>query len=233
MKLGLQGSPPVGILLIDKPSGLTSHDVVYKVRKKTGVKRVGHAGTLDPLATGLLIILVGREFTKRQTEFLKQDKEYLCRVQLGVETDTYDIDGQITKKAEWEEISRVTQEDLEKVLENFRGEIIQTVPAYSAVKVKGEKLYQKARKGEINKEDLPSRKVSIKELELMEFEKNDRKQEVFSTIKVECGSGTYIRSLVHDIGQKLGVGATVSSLRRTSIGEHRLEDAVSLQSFVA
>lgn len=233
MEFGLKGNPPAGILLIDKPTGITSHDVVYRVRKKTGVRKVGHAGTLDPLATGLLIILVSREFTKKQTQFLKQDKEYICEAQLGIETDSYDVDGQIVKEEAWEKIDKICQEDFEKVLNQFRGEISQTVPAFSAVKVKGEKLYQKARRGEIDKKALPSRQVIIKELELLEFEKDVENRTLFFKIRVFCSSGTYIRSLAHDIGQELGVGATVSQLRRTKIGDLSIGDAVSLQSFVA
>lgn len=215
MKFELKGDPLAGILLIDKPSGMTSHDVVNQVRKKTKVKRVGHAGTLDPLATGLLIVLVGREFTKRQAEFMKLDKEYICEAQLGVETDTYDVDGKVVKKANWEEVKKITKKKLQQVLDSFRGEITQIVPAYSAVKIKGEKLYEKARRGKINKKDLPSRQVEIKELELIEFNQ-DRG---FFKIRVVCSSGTYIRSLVHDIGLELGVGSTVNQLRRTKIGE--------------
>ena len=233
MEIGLSGNPPSGILLIDKPTGITSHDVVYQVRNKTGVRKVGHTGTLDPLATGLLIILVGREFTRRQSEFLKQDKEYLCKIQLGLETDSYDVDGQITKEVSWKELEKISQLDLEKVLDKFKGEIIQIVPAFSAVKVKGQKLYEKARRGEIDKNDLPSRKVNIKELELIDFKKDEESQTIFFNIKVACSSGTYIRSIAHDVGQELGVGATVSELRRTKIGEFKLEIAATLQSFVA
>lgn len=225
MKIGLSGNPLAGILLIDKPTGVTSHDVVNQVRRQTGVRRVGHAGTLDPLATGLLIILVGREFTKKQSKFLKQDKEYLGEVQLGVETDSYDVDGKIVKEASWNELEKIAQPDLEKVLEKFRGEITQTVPAYSAVKVKGQKLYEKARRGEINQQDLPSREVNIKELKLIDFKKDEKNQQIFFTIKVACSSGTYIRSLAHDIGQELKVGAMVSNLRRTKIGQLGVEDA--------
>lgn len=233
MEFGLKGNPPAGILLIDKPTGITSHDVVYRVRKKTGVSKVGHAGTLDPLATGLLIMLVGREFTKKQTQFLKQDKEYVCEAQLGIETDSYDVDGQIVKEETWGKIDKISQEDLEKVLNQFRGEISQTVPAFSAVKVKGEKLYQKARRGEIDKKSLPSRQVIIKELELLEFKKDVENRTLFFKIRVFCSSGTYVRSLTHDIGQELGAGATVSQLRRTKIGDLSISDAISLQSFVA
>ncbi len=215
----------MGILLIDKPVGITSHDVVYRVRRKTGVKKVGHAGTLDPLATGLLIILVGREFTKRQTEFLKQDKEYWCEVRLGVETDSYDLEGQVIGETDWQELENISQLDIENVLNKFRGEILQVVPAFSAIKIKGQKLYEKARRGEINKKDLPSRKVKIKKLELIDFSKDKNHKTIFFTIKVACSSGTYIRSLAHDIGQSLGVGAIVSQLRRTKIGDFSVKDA--------
>jgi tRNA pseudouridine55 synthase len=227
MSFPLKGSPPAGILLIDKSTGMTSHDVVNIVRRQTGVRRVGHAGTLDPLATGLLIVLVGREFTKKQSEFMKLDKEYLCTAKLGIKTDTYDIDGQVISKASWDEVKKITQVNLEKVLENFRGEIEQTVPAYSAVKIKGEKLYEKARKGETKKEDLPKRKVNIKELELIDFSKDEIKQATSFTLRVACSSGTYIRSLIHDIGQQLKVGAMVKELRRTKIGDLDAKDAIS------
>ena len=231
MKIGLSGNPPRGILLIDKPSGITSHDVVHQVRKKTDVKRVGHAGTLDPLATGLLIILVGREFTKRQSEFLNLDKGYVCEVQLGIETDTYDIDGEVIKRAQKEELVKISQQDLENVLEKFRGSITQTVPPFSAVKVEGEKLYHKARRGQIDNQNLPQREIEILGLKLLDFKKSQ--QTIFFMIEVVCSSGTYIRSLAHDLGQELKVGATVTSLRRTSIGKYKIEEAITLQSFVA
>src|SRR5690349_19846866 len=122
---------PDSILLIDKPPGMTSHDVVNIVRRRKNVKRVGHAGTLDPLASGLLIVLVGREATVRQPEFMKLDKVYECTAQLGIETDTYDHDGKMTATAEWADVAKVTHEQLEKVLEKFQGSITQTVPVYS------------------------------------------------------------------------------------------------------
>ncbi|MBU0576718.1 hypothetical protein KJ654_03590, partial [Patescibacteria group bacterium] len=113
MELGLKGDPPAGILLIDKPTGMTSHDVVDKVRKKTSVVKVGHTGTLDPLATGILIILVSREFTKRQSEFLKLDKEYVCMARLGIETDTYDIEGKVVGRAKQKKLGEIAEKDLE------------------------------------------------------------------------------------------------------------------------
>ncbi len=216
------------VLLIDKPTGMTSHDVVAIIRKKTGVKRVGHAGTLDPLATGLLILLVGREATKRQDEFLKQDKKYECTARLGLATDTYDSDGKVLTTAEWQEVEKITQKDIEKALKQFVGEIEQTVPVYSAVKIKGQKLYNKARKGTVDIAALPSRRVHIYSAELDNVQK-DETQKIFEIkIAVHCSSGTYIRSLVHDLGQVLGVGATVTALRRTQIGALMIDDAVPL-----
>lgn len=221
MQVGLKGEPPAGILLIDKPTGWTSHDVVNKIRRLLKVKKVGHAGTLDPLATGLLVVLVGREFTKRQAEFLKQDKEYECLALLGVETDTYDVDGQVVKSAETDLVAEITQEQVEEVLEKYRGKILQTVPSFSAVRVKGEKLYEKARRGD--KVELPQREVEIKELELIAFKDGQCK------LKIACSSGTYVRSLVHDIGQDLGIGATVKKLMRTKIGAFSVDQAQTIK----
>jgi tRNA pseudouridine55 synthase len=217
-----------GILLIDKPKTWTSHDVVAKIRHLTGVKTVGHAGTLDPLATGLLIVLVGKQYTKRQTEFLKMDKEYVCTARLGMETDTYDTDGQILKTATWSELKEISQEQLQQALLQFVGVINQTVPAYSAVKVKGKKLYNLARQDKVDLTTLPQRQVNIYELQLIETLKDETKQQFTLTIKVKCSSGTYIRSLVHDLGQKLGVGACVTELRRTHIGSYSIDQSVQL-----
>jgi tRNA pseudouridine55 synthase len=202
--------------------------VVNRVRRATGVKRVGHAGTLDPLATGLLILLVGREFTKRQSEFLKQDKEYICTAQLGIVTDTYDSQGQTLSQADWDEVAKITRADLAGALENFRGQINQAVPAYSAVKIAGEKLYQKARRGKPLPAELPVRQVNITQLQLLDFQQDLESQILAFTIQVSCSSGTYIRSLIHDIGQQLRVGATVTALRRTKIGQLSVDQAISL-----
>lgn len=218
--------PSSGIVLIDKPSGITSHDVVDQVRRATGVKRIGHAGTLDPLATGLLIILISREFTKQQSKFLKQDKQYLVTGRLGIVTDSYDIDGQVLKEANKQEVEKITKEDIETALQSFKGEITQTVPAYSAVKVKGKKLYELARKDKINLKKLPQRQVTIQSIKLMKI--NKEKGEF--TLQIDCSSGTYIRSLVHDLGEKLGTGATVVQLRRTKIGKMKVEDGVRLKN---
>lgn len=216
-----------GIVLIDKPQGWTSHDVVAKVRRLTGVKRVGHAGTLDPLATGLLIVLVGREFTKKQDMFMKQEKEYMVTGRLGITTDSYDLDGQVTARSEWRGVKQIDRSQLEATLPLFLGEIDQQVPAFSAVKVQGKKLYELARR-KANIADLPVRKVVNKELELLNVTTNDETSEATFSLRVVCSSGTYIRSLVHDIGQKLKVGATVTHLRRTRIGALHIKDALKL-----
>jgi len=217
------------ILLIDKPTGMTSHDVVDFMRHKTGIKRIGHAGTLDPLATGLLIVLVGRSATKRQMEFLKQDKEYLCTAQLGITTDTYDHDGQITNKTKWQQVSEVTKNQIEQAIKKLTGEIKQQVPAFSAVKQKGKKLYQLARRGQIETANLPVRTITIYAFDLLELQKDEAKQTLAIKLRVKCSSGTYIRSLVHDLGRNLGVGAVVLELRRTKIGSYSIENAQQLQ----
>ena len=217
--------PSSGVVLVDKPSGITSHDVVDRIRKATGIRKIGHAGTLDPLATGLLIILISREFTKQQSKFLKQDKQYLVTGRLGITTDSYDIDGKVVREDDRAEVEKVSHEEIEEGLQSFRGKIIQTVPAYSAVKVKGKKLYELARKDKIDLKKLPKRQVTIHLIELVEFDKE--KGEFI--LKIECSSGTYIRSLVHDLGKKLRVGATVVQLRRTKIGNMKVEDGVKLE----
>lgn len=217
-----------GILFVDKPTGVSSHRVVNWARKLSGIKKVGHTGTLDPLATGLLILLIGRKYTRLQDEYLKQDKEYECTAQLGITTDSYDIDGTVLETADWSDIVQITKDQLEKTLLKFTGEIQQAVPIYSAVKKQGKKLYEIAREAKKNEaaqkmaneilENLPKRTVQIYNLQLTDFEKNEAQKKLTFSFKVSCSSGTYIRSLAHDIGTELGVGATVVSLRRTKIG---------------
>ncbi len=214
-----------GVYLMDKPKGWSSHDVVAKIRRLSGIQRVGHAGTLDPLATGLLIILVGREFTKRQPEFLKLDKEYICTAQLGIEMDTYDRTGTVVAEAAVENVTAITRDQVENILQKFVGTITQTVPHYSAIKVEGRKLYAKARSGE-TVDDLPQRQVTIQEIKLLDF---DNETGIFS-FTVSCSSGTYIRSLVNDIGKLLGVGAIVTDLRRIKIDNYDVANALNLNS---
>jgi len=222
-----------GVYLVDKPTAVTSHDVVAYFRRESGIKRVGHAGTLDPLATGLLIILVGRDFTKQQSQYLKQDKEYLLEAQIGLETDTYDSEGTVVKEASFSDLDLLDENQVRIALEPFRGQIDQFVPAFSAVKVAGQKLYHQARRGEVIAH-LPCRSVLIKKLDLLEFNKNSNQKTLTLKMLVACSSGTYIRSLVHDLGQELknqaglSLGATVTSLRRLKIGELDLSTAIKL-----
>ena len=217
-----------GIYLVDKPSGPSSHDIIDYFRKKSGIKRIGHCGTLDPLASGLLIVLVGREYTRSQRLYLKKDKEYVVQAILGTETDSYDQTGKIVKQAIWQELQNIKKSDLQKLLPQFKGEIEQTVPIFSAVKIKGQKLYKKARKGELV--NLPSRLIEIKKLKLKSFKKDVKKEEIIFELEVSCSSGTYIRSLIHDLGLKLGVGAMVFALRRTKIDKFKVKKAIKLSA---
>jgi tRNA pseudouridine55 synthase len=206
------------MFLVDKPKGLTSSRVVERIKKKFNVK-AGHTGTLDPLATGLLVILTGK-FTKNASSFLKLDKAYEVKVALGVETDTFDSEGMVLRRND----NEVTREELEKVLKEFAGDIWQTPPLFSAKKITGRKAYQLARKG--ISVDIPPKKVSIHSLELKEF------RFPYFTIACEVSSGFYVRSLAHDIGEKLGVGATVVDVRRTRVGPYRVEQAKRLEEIL-
>jgi tRNA pseudouridine55 synthase len=224
-----QDIPQSGMVLVDKPEGWSSHDVVNFFRRRTGVRRIGHAGTLDPLATGLLIILIGREFTKEQSKYLKQDKAYEVEMELGITTDTYDITGAVTDHATPDQLRTLTKEKLEHTLTEFIGTQSQKVPLYSAVKVSGQKLYAHAREQQLLKEEPtlepPTKQVTIKNVTLKNWQSIDNSANFRATLKVECSSGTYVRSLVHDIGKKLGVGATVTALRRTQIGALLITDS--------
>ncbi len=213
------------ILLIDKPAGISSFGVVARVRRalsqRLGVKKVkvGHTGTLDPFATGLLILLVGKA-TKRSNEFLKLDKEYEAEIRLGETSTTGDTEGEIKKLYNGPAVS---EEDVKKVVQSFVGEISQTVPAFSAVKINGERAYKLARKGE--KVEMPTRKVQIYSIEILEYSWPVLK------IRTKVSSGTYIRTLGEDIGKSLGTGAYLTALRRTKIDKYRVEDAVVLDEF--
>jgi len=203
--------------LINKPSGITSHDVVDKLREITGVRKIGHAGTLDPFATGLLILAIGKEFTKKLSIFQKKDKEYIATLRLGAESDTFDRDGKIVER----KVEKIPEkEEVEEILKIFLGEIEQIPPAFSAKKIKGKKLYELARKG--IKVQPKLQKVKIHEISILEY------NFPYLKIKVKCSSGTYIRSLANDIGKKLGCGAYLEELVRTKIGKFSLEEAVEL-----
>lgn len=201
-----------GIILVDKPMGYTSHDVVAKLRGILHERRIGHSGTLDPMATGLLVVFVGR--ATRAVEFAEiHEKEYIASLRFGIVTDTQDITGKVLESSG----KTVPLEELKGILPEFTGDIMQVPPMYSAIKVDGKKLYDLARSGvEIERK---SRPVTIKELEILGEEKGDY------LLRVVCSKGTYIRTLCHDIGARLGVGAALSSLRRTQAGAFRVENA--------
>ena len=205
---------PDGLLLVAKPTGITSHDAVDAVRRALGVKKVGHAGTLDPMASGLLVMGVGR--ATRRLRFLGGlDKEYEGTGKLGVETDTLDADGEVVRTAEVE----VTEAELAAAMAGFVGEIQQVPPAYSAVSVAGERSYRAARRGEAV--EATPRTVRVDAFDLERFEPPD------FDVRVVCSSGTYVRSLVADVGTRLGCGAHLTRLVRTRIGRYRLSEAVA------
>jgi len=209
------------VLLIDKPADWTSFDVVAKIRGAartiSGNKKikVGHAGTLDPFATGLLIVLIGDE-TKKQDMYMKQDKEYETTLFLGAMSTTGDPEGEITPH----EYKIPDQKDISTSLETLQGTISQTPPIYSAIKVYGQRAYKLARAGEIP--EMKPREVVIYKIELLNYNFPQLK------IRVNCSSGTYIRTLAEDIGKRLGCGAYLTTLRRTKIGEYRIEDALAI-----
>jgi len=206
-----------GALVVDKPVGMTSHDVVQAIRNGTGLRRAGHTGTLDPRASGVLVILVGPAV--RLSEYVSaSDKRYQAIIRLGGTTDTFDAEGQVTR---FEAPLNVTEAQFEEALKTFVGEIEQTPPPYSAVKVQGRKAYEMARKGE--EVDLAPRMITVHHLEVLEWAPPE------VVIDVHCSSGTYVRSLANDLGVKLGCGAYLVGLRRTKSGRFSLRDATPLR----
>lgn len=205
--------------LIDKPKGHTSFDVVKAVRSSTGIDKVGHAGTLDPLATGLLIVLVARPATRLQEAFMHFPKEYTGTMRLGERTPSHDAETEVQEEAD---ASDLTSEEIEDVQGQFLGTIEQVPPMYSAVKVDGERLYKKARRGETVAR--PPRQVQIRAFTLVEWRPPDL------DFRVECSKGTYIRSLARDLGNELGVGAHLGALRRTRIGPYSVDRAWSVET---
>lgn len=214
-----------GFLFLNKPVGPTSHDMVSRLRRLTGIKKIGHAGTLDPLASGVLIMAIGREATREISGFVKLDKEYEAVLRLGAVSDTYDREGRVEFRVSNCECRLSSVElrinTIEQVLEKFIGVQMQVPPMYSAKKVGGKKLYELARKG-IDVERRPV-EINIHELELSDY------QWPLLKIRVRCSSGTYIRSLAHDIGQALGCGAYLEELKRTAVGEFKLEECINLE----
>lgn len=216
-----------GFLLIDKPVDWTSHDVVGYLRRITGIKKIGHAGTLDPFATGLLIVGVGRAATKQLDSFKSMQKEYIARIQLGATSDTQDPTGTIITSPSQ---THVLKRDIKDVLNQFVGAQQQTPPMYSAKKVKGKKLYELARKG-IHIERQPN-DIHIFDISLLDVQYEHWFRSLYKPthidsfdIRVRCSTGTYIRTLAHDIGQKLGSGGYCKTLHRTQIGVHSVKKA--------
>ncbi len=206
-----------GVLVVDKPIGMTSHDVVQVIRRGTGIRRAGHTGTLDPRASGVLVILVGPAV--RLSEYVSaSDKRYQATVRLGSSTDTFDGEGRITKTSP---VPNMVEAELDSVLQTFIGVIEQVPPPYSAIKVDGRKAYDMAREGE--EVSLEPRKIEVYSLELLEWNSPELVVDVF------CSSGTYVRSLANDLGTKLGCGAHLVGLRRTKSGRFTLRDAVPLR----
>jgi tRNA pseudouridine55 synthase len=205
------------ILPIDKPTDMPSFDVVEIVREGTGVKKVGHAGTLDPVATGLLIILVARPATRLQEACMQLPKTYEATLRLGETTPSHDTETEVVERTD---PSDVTRAEVEEALYAFRGTIEQVPPMYSAVKVDGERLYKKARRGETV--DRPPRQVRVGRFELTDWSPPE------VSVRIECSKGTYVRALARDLGEELGVGAHLTALRRTAIGSFSVEKSWTL-----
>ena len=208
-----------GFLLVDKDQEWTSSDVVSKLRGILHEKRIGHAGTLDPMATGLLIVMVGK-CTKASDYIMHKDKEYVAGIRLGITTDTQDIWGNVLEERE----VTATRQDLEQAIKAFIGEIDQIPPMYSAIKIKGQKLYNIARKG--GEVERSPRRIRVESIDILSGEGNDY------PLDIRCSSGTYVRTLCNDIGRALGCGACMSSLRRISIGNVSVENAHRISEII-
>ncbi len=208
-----QNKPLSGILLVNKPKGKTSFHLVYLLRKLYGIKTIGHAGTLDPFATGVMVLLIGKACTRLSSHFLCQDKEYIATLRLGIQTDSYDCDGVITNTSDL----IPSQEALLEVISHFQGVVLQTPPMFSAKKIKGKKLYELARKGICIERD--AKEVTM-QTTLLHYEYP------FVSIRVACSKGTYIRSIAEDIGKALGCYAHLSDLTRTRSGIFSLKDCI-------
>lgn len=204
------------IIVINKPKGLTSHDVVNKVREATGIQKVGHAGTLDPLATGVLVVAIGRENTKKLNLLIKKDKEYLATIKLGEKSDTGDQEGPITFQSDY--IPSISE--INKVLLSFKGKILQKPHKFSAVKKQGQKLYSLARSGK--DVEIEPREIEIKEIEIIKYIYPEL------CIRTSVSSGTYVRVLAEDIGNKLKTGAYLKDLQRIRVGEYKIEQSINI-----
>ncbi len=207
-----------GILLIDKPAGMTSHDVVDRVRKAAQMRRVGHTGTLDPAATGLLIICLGTA-TRLSEHFTALGKTYEGTMRLGLTTSSYDLEGEVLTESA---IPPLDMDAIQAHCTRFTGDLKQVPPMVSAVRIGGERLYKKARKGEIV--ERPPRDVRVDAFDVLSYEAPD------ALVRVTCSSGTYVRSLCHDVGSAIGCGAVLATLRRIAVGRHHVDQAALLDS---
>lgn len=202
-----------GILVVNKRQGITSHDCIYILRDLLGIKKIGHTGTLDPMATGVLPMTIGK--ATRVSSFIQNsEKEYIATIEFGIETDTEDITGNIIERSD----KIPTEKEVLKILPKFTGRIEQIPPMYSAVRVDGRKLYKIAREGRVV--DRPKREIYVESLELLESDP--------FTLKIKCSSGTYVRTLISDIGKELGTFATMTSLIRTKVGPFSVENAIKI-----
>lgn len=213
-----------GFLVIDKPSGMTSHDVVYKVRKRLGTKRVGHAGTLDPMATGVLVVGVGNA-TKLMQYIVDGSKSYDATIALGAATHTDDKEGDVISTAEPHLVSAITEEQIRAELKKFVGTIMQKPSSVSAIKIDGKAAHQRVREGEVV--DIPAREVTISNIAVHTVEHTENA--VLVRISVDCSAGTYIRSIARDLGEALKVGGHLTALRRTLVSPFPLDEAASIE----
>ena len=211
-----------GFLNVNKPSGMTSHKVISVLRKITGVKQIGHAGTLDPLASGVLPVAIGK--AAKLIDYLSEDKEYIVGMYLGRISDTYDIEGNV----EYTNSPKITFGEIKEKLENFKGEITQIPPAFSAVHYNGKRLYELARKGNIP-DDIPSRKITVYKNEIVSF---DYENQILK-LDIACSKGTYIRTIVNDLGQLLGSGAVMFELKRIKSASMVIENSIELSDEMA
>ena len=213
----VQAQEMEGVLIVDKPQGLTSHDVVYRLRRKLGMKKIGHAGTLDPMATGLLIMLIGKA-TRISQYLMSTDKVYEGEATLGVVTDSQDAEGEMMETRPVPELSEAA---VREVMKGFLGDQYQIPPMHSAIKIDGVKLYHLARKGE--EVEREPRFIRVSSFELLSFASPK------ITFRLHCTKGTYVRTIAHDLGQKLGCGAHLSALRRTACGKFELNQGLTLE----
>lgn len=214
---GKQNTNLFGFLNVYKPKGMTSFDVVAILRRVTKIRQIGHTGTLDPFAVGVLPICIGK--STRLIEYLNDDKEYLATVQFGSDTDTYDLEGQVIRTYD----KKITKEEVENILKSFEGEIEQIPPIYSAIKVNGKKLYEYARNGQ--EVEIKPRKVFISKIELKDFDTNLQQAKIL----VDCSKGTYIRSIAFDLGRKMNCGGHLVALERTKAGMFLKKDSTKLE----